>query len=423
VLVTALYGFAPLFVVHAVFLNVDYPMTAVFVVFLWLVAAGRFWAASAAAVAMMFTKEIGAAAYAVTVVASVVVFTLRAPITWKERTARLGAQWPLLAPTIALALFVVASRSREGSASWLGAYLPVAVILDRVDFYLNTNLADPLMRAYLADVFVLNWQWVYAVVIVAALGAAFLRPADRRHDLPVAVAGTGTFLALVMAGLVYAVTRYRVYNNARYVLIVAPVLVLAFYHALLSVSSSSRARRALLALMVVLMLVSNFRTIDVVSKRVFGTFPFGAHEVLDVPSFTHGARLDSIVYNFESLEFHYLLGDAIRDLRPTHRTVLFMGDTTYNFPPDIDGRSYELTLDPSHAVLLSLLWSDTHVTPEALRSHNVQEGDRFFYVALANADNHQLRLLRDRYPIVETKQYDRSGYTLDVYTFQFTPGP
>jgi hypothetical protein len=420
--VTALYAFAPLFVVHAVFLNIDFPMTALFVVFLYFVLAGRYWSASVAAVATMFTKEIGAAAYAVTVVAYVVAFTLRAQAPWGDRLARLRAQWPLAVPAVAVAMFVAVSRWRDGSSSWLGAYLPVAVILDRVDFYLNTNLADPGIRAYLADMFILNWQWVYALVVVAAGCAAFLRPPASR-DTRVATEGTAAFLVLVTAGLAYAVTRYRVYNNARYVLIVAPVLVLAFYHALLSLRASRPVRLVVVCVMAAFVLVSNFRTIDPVSKRVFGTFPFGSHALLDLPSFVGGPRLDSIVYNFESLQFHYLLTDVMLDLRPTYRTVLFMGDTTYNFPPHVDGRSYKLTLDPSHAIPLSILAGDGDVMPEALRSHNLREGDRFFYMAFANADNHQLRLLRDRYPVVATKQYDRSGYTLDVFTFEFTSGP
>ncbi len=133
--------------------------------------------------------------------------------------------------------------------------------------------------------------------------------------------------------------------------------------------------------------------------------------------------MDSIVYNLESLQFDGLLNDVMRDLRPAPDTVFFMGDTTYNFPPKVDARSYEVTVDPSRALPLSVLSGDGDVPKDALRKHVKGDGDQFFYLAFANADNHQLRLLLQLYPLVRTKQYDRNGYTLDVYTFRFAAMP
>jgi len=56
-LVTSLYAFAPLFVVHTIFLNLDFGATAFFVVFVYALLARRSWLASASALAAAFTKE------------------------------------------------------------------------------------------------------------------------------------------------------------------------------------------------------------------------------------------------------------------------------------------------------------------------------------------------------------------------------
>jgi hypothetical protein len=56
-LVTALYAFMPVFVVHAIFLNMDYGVTAFFVLFLYFLVAGRLWLASVFAVATMFSNS------------------------------------------------------------------------------------------------------------------------------------------------------------------------------------------------------------------------------------------------------------------------------------------------------------------------------------------------------------------------------
>jgi hypothetical protein len=419
-LVTALYAFAPLLVAHAIFLNVDYGMTAFYVLFVYCLFARRFWSASLFAVTMMFSKEIGAAAYAVTVAAYVVTFTLRAPTTWKERAGELRLQAPLMAAPFALAMYVVLFHMLQSNPGpWLASYAPVGVIQDRLDSILNTNLADASVRSYLADIFILNYQWVYSGVVAAALCAAVVRTADPPVER-VARAGIGLFLFLVILGLVYSVTRYRPFNNARYVLIISPVLIVAFYYALLSVVRHGVTRRMVLSVAAVLVFLSNFRTLDAGSKYVFGTFNFGSHALLDMPSLMGGLKLDSIVYNLESLQFHYLFNDMMQDVRPAPHAVFFMGDTSYNFPAHVDARSYALTLDPSHALPLSILSGDGDVQRDVLRKHVTGDGDRFFYMAFANADNHQLRLLLEQYPLVATKQYERHGYTLDVYTLRFT---
>src|SRR5580765_4217089 len=59
VLAAALYAFAPVFVAHAIFLNLDYGATALFVIFLYFLVARRFWWAAVFAIATTFSKETG----------------------------------------------------------------------------------------------------------------------------------------------------------------------------------------------------------------------------------------------------------------------------------------------------------------------------------------------------------------------------
>jgi hypothetical protein len=48
-----------------------------------------------------------------------------------------------------------------------------------------------------------------------------------------------------------------------------------------------------------------------------------------------------------------------------------------------------------------------------------RDGEVFYYMAFANADNAQFRPLLSEYALVAKKQHRRHGYTLDVYTFRF----
>lgn len=417
-LVTALYALAPLFVSHAIFLNLDYGATALFVLFLYFLVARRFWPSSAVAVALIFTKETGAAAFAVTMVAYVVAFVLRPRTSWAQRAATLRSHAPLLAVPLAVAAYVLfAAVFRHEPGGWAASYAPVQAIPNAVDAILNTNLADPSIRSFLADILVLNYQWLYTGVVAAALCAALVRVEPRRNE-PTDLARRGVFLALALVGLVYVVTRYRFSNGARYVLLASPVLILAFYHALLCLCARHSSRLVYLSVCAVLVFLSNVRSLDFVSRSFFGTFSFGSHALLDMTSLTGGLKLDSIVYNLEFLQLQYLFGDMIRDIRPRSGSILLMGNAIYNFPPDVDGRDYALTANPSHTVPFFVAIGD--VKRDVIESHVRSDGELFFYIAFANADNVQLQELLKNYPLVATKKYDRHGYTLDLYTFRFS---
>jgi hypothetical protein len=158
------------------------------------------------------------------------------------------------------------------------------------------------------------------------------------------------FLAMTLLGLVCITTRFRPTNAARYVPLASPVVTLLFYRALAAVAARRIVRISYLAACAGLVFVSNFRTLDVVSQSIFGTFPFGSHRILDMPSLTGGLKRDTRVHNLEFLQLEFLFGDMIRDLRPVPGKVLLMGNAIYNIPPDVDGRSDALTANPSRAV-------------------------------------------------------------------------
>jgi hypothetical protein len=421
-LVTMLYAFAPLFVVHAIFLNLDYGMTAYFVLFLYFLMARRFWPAGILAGGVVLAKETGAAVFAATIVAYAIAFIALKRPSFEDAIAELRRHAPLLAAPLALAGYVIAFRlTHEHDGPWVASYAVVSMLHDPLTA-LSINPADAGVRSFLADAFVLNYQWIYTATLVVAACAALVRT-TAEGTARLTTARGGIFLSLLLVGLVYVATRYRDYNNARYVLVVSPVIVALFYRALLSVAVNANARRLILGVTAAVVFLSNFRTIDFVSRSVFGTFSVGSHALLDMPSIIAGPKMDAIVYNLEALQFDYLLRDLMRDVRPAPQTVFFMGDPTYNFPPKVDAQSYGLTVDPARALPLTILSLDGDLKRDALRKHLTGAGgDQFFYMAFANADNHQLRLLLTeyKYPLVGQKRYVRNGYAVDLYTFRFT---
>ena len=417
-LVTALYGLAPLFVANAVFLTLDYAATALVVLFVYFLLARRPWAAGAVGAAVAFTKETGGAAVALAAVAFTLAFIVRPSMPRRARVERLRGQLPIaIVPAMALLAFVLLVRTSRQFAGWANTYATVGDIAwgTPLDAWLNTNLADRSMQSFLVDMFVLNFQWLFTTVIVAAIAVHVFRPIDREPS-DISAPRLPLFGALLVIGLAYVTTRYRGYNNARYVLTMTPALVATFYGTLLWLVKSGRIRLTYLGGCALLVVVSNFRTVDPVSKAIFGTFEFGSHQVLDMPSIVGGLKLDSMVYNLEFLQLEYLYGDMIREIRPRPGAVILMGNAVYNFPPDVDGRTYALTANPGH--VLPLFVSRGNIAPTILADHFMREGELFYYAAFANADNDELAALRG-YELVDTRRFNRQGYTLDVYAFRF----
>jgi len=216
-----------------------------FVLFLHFLVARRFWTAAVFGAALAFTKETAVAAWTVTIGAYIVACVLRPRTSWVERAATLRSLAPLLVVPAAIGAYMLfAAVVHNDPGGWVGSYAPLQAVPDRVDAFLNTNLADPSMRAFLADIFILNFQWLYTAVVVVALCAAAIRVAPPPRD-SIDQARWGMFFALTLAALVYIVTRYRFSNGARYVLLATPLLILAFYQALLFLCA--RGGRRLLA--------------------------------------------------------------------------------------------------------------------------------------------------------------------------------
>src|SRR3954470_18210321 len=163
-------------------------------------------------VALLFTKETGAAAWAVTLGAYITAWVLRPGQSWPQRVLALRALYPqalVVVPVVAFAWFAAVVRHVPGGL--IASYAAVQALANPFDAFLNTNLADPSMRAFLADIFILNYQWLYTAVIAAAIGAALIRVSPHVDDSDDR-ARRGIFLTLALGGLVYIVTRYRSSN-------------------------------------------------------------------------------------------------------------------------------------------------------------------------------------------------------------------
>jgi hypothetical protein len=213
--------------------------------------------------------------------------------------------------------------------------------------------------------------------------------------------------------LAYLLTRYRTYTNFRYFLPLCPLVLLAFYASLARRVGSAALRTATFAVVAVLLCVSNFRTVDPISRAVFGSWRFGDHVMLDVTARTHeccGRGRDQLVYNLQFTEIAYLQDLLYERIQPRTDAVLVAEDQAiWYLPGRIDPVTFHRTLAPTAPLDPKLL------TVEVLAALHPLPTEITF-IAFPNVDNRAaLGIVGLAYNVTETFEVERRGYRMTAY--------
>lgn len=306
------FGFAvqPAFVASVVQPGLDFGVLVFFVIALWAALEDRILLMALAGVFLCFSKESGVLVYALLAGALAVVSAARPGGSAGRRLARLA---PLVAP---LALFVL--------YLWWRSLDPARTVLwndserhGLLTQFISVRL-DSFLASYLALMFVVSFGWVMSVVVAADLLEGARRWIRRlpARVMPDADRDGVLLCGLVLVGCAYALSRYTTYSNLRYFLPVYALLPIVFYAALLRFRWSVSARRVLLGLVGVLLLASNVRTLDPVSRTIFGTFDAGGSRMLRITSVSGeccGTGRDQLVYNLQFAGLHGAMNAVLLD--------------------------------------------------------------------------------------------------------------
>ncbi len=320
----------------------------------------------------VFSKESGALLYAMLLAAYAGVFLLPRPIPTRLSVASVVAAitgafvlwrlptWksaPLVSLAVGLAVFL-ALRPRDLPAEFrpralwnrLRPLVPLALPLVLFAAYLGYRttlpqqpvlwqgdtgsgsilrlLLKPHFRAsvwnYLLLLLVLGFLWVptSAVVLDAARGARRLLSRRPARPVPGADRDMVLFVTWLTVGAVYLLTRFITFANARYVLPVYPLMLVLTLAALLRLGMPRGWRLGGLAGVVALLALSVVRTVDPVSRALWGTFPVGEHDLLRMTSLSGeccGKGRDQLTYNLQFTAFDDLQRAALAQLQPVAR--------------------------------------------------------------------------------------------------------
>jgi len=394
--------------------NLDLPVLAGFVWCLVTLIERRWVWTVVAGLAMSFSKETGVLLYGVSCACYALWLVARDSRPWRERARAALRMVPLAIPIVAFAgYFVAYAVLRPTSAPMWAGYSRKSTIAEQF----IVPRFDAYTTSYLAMIFVLNFAWVPSLAIAADLVAGLrARLAHRVHGVSSVDRGIVALLAIVTVCVAYVLTRYATFTNPRYVVAAVTMLIAMFVIALVRLGFPPAVRRGLLAVYTVLLVISCVRTVDPVSRLVFGTFPVGSHEMLSMSSITKECcgpfGRDQLAYSLEFTVFDDLVSDALAATGGDvdSLTIVLPDEGDWYVMGRVDRASRKRTLDQRNA---RHPWT---MIAAAAVSGELRSPDRAWYIALPNQDFADgLRKLGTLYDIGPGRRVERRGYAMSIY--------
>jgi hypothetical protein len=406
------------FMVHPAFLagvvqpSIDLPLLPAFVwaiVFalerrwLLLVLCG-FWLA--------FTKETGVLLYAIVLACYAIWFVLRSTKPWKDRAMQVMRLWPLSIPGFAFIGYLMVRRltSPKGQVLWMTGTtnnsLVEQFLIPHLDLY-QVNYAVLLL--------ILNFAWIPTAIVGMDAFVGIVRKAHREPKRPVPGGDSRTlgFVLLLTIVTAYALTRFTTFGHTRYFLTVYALAFIPFAASLGRLGVSTMVRRVIVGAYALVLAVSTVRTVDPVSRKLYGMFAFGDHEMLRMTRVTGECCAfgqDQLAYSLEFTAVQRLTDAAMSTVPQTAGVTLVVPDST----------SW-IFLDPAESGKRQFVnRRGTTNTPTVIEHRQVVDGtispDSAHYLALPYGDNARaFRELAPLYEISADSTFRHDGYAISLY--------
>jgi len=388
-----LLSISPLFIVTGLNINPDFALVVYWFIAYYFLTVKKFEFACLLGLLLSFTKMTGAIHY------GLLVLIFLALDTYKNKRVAWSLAALLYIPTVVYlsmeSLYIVLKIR-----SHLPSHLDFNYVLK------NAFNLDPFRRRNIELMFgvsLLNFNWVYWPTILFGLYSFIKKRQSSNLNI---------FLAISFLGSLFIVSRILPFYNPRYFLL--PHLLWGFM-GLLTIYTLLKNLRLKFALNIVLyslLVVSSFRTIDPVSKAIFGSFFWGAHELLSPGKSMDNAPVpgrDQIVYNLQVLNVHRLLDIFYQKYQISDKDLLVTSPQSNPYHlAYIDKKTYGRVAVKQNAFL-----------PNRIAYFEIPDNDlgRQFYLLNEPYFVQDLPLIPKQYTLSFTDQISLHGYTLEVQKY------
>lgn len=473
-LATAIFALDPLFFATSIFINTDFPVLVFFTAALAALLYGHYGWFAIASLFMIFSKATGTLLW-ISLVGGIGLYSLI--ILCRDiragRRPDLGQLFPptsilaikhhlplsttfyrifcIILPGIGFKLYSIAKQGAMWSAS-------SGIKFDSQGwncFGFNTRV----MSNRAGEIFILNFHWVLVLIILFALLIGYGRHIERgrkQSSTKIETAPVGssaeysksviieskssnakttaiavennrwwgilpvlmcffTFVAFNLTYITYIIPRYVVYGG--FFLTIFSLLSLQF------AANSRKTRCILLAIVFTLFTLQTFRTIDPLSKWVFGSTAFSEHRILQIDS-AGEAQGNGFVYNAEFAVLDKLLNrmQKAMPIKPETIIITWNSDSGYSWftrgDTFVNADTLERTIDTRNKFGYNII--DVKSLHSAIAPH---EAYYVYMPWLAQFSNEEQELahVRQFYQVSIAEDVGFQGYSLRFYRLTRRP--
>lgn len=412
-LVTMIFAGFPIFISNALNLNLDFGVLVFFLLFLSMILYRKKYPSLVTGYFLVFSKEVGVLLYITILFLMFLYFVSRSEKSVKEKIDSIRKWGILILPPIGYVSYLFyLSIANSGPVLWqnIGSN-PLGLLRNFTSF----SLLDPVFLSYLKGIFIINFNWIFTFFIVLLLGKwSFNIAWGKKLNLINEFNNSYLlFLVSLFTTIVYLLTRFSPFTNLRYFLPIYPLLIISFYYSLLTFVKNKNKRIIILIFTFILVFSSNFRTIDPISKKLYGTFNFGDHPILKMTEVTGeccGYGRDQLVYNLEYIKFNLIQNKIYQNLIPLDKTVFVTNkDVDWHFAGRIDQKTLMRTLNFPNTHFLSY-----YDPGQILRA--AKKPEIIYYLDYPNFNSkNDLELLLTNYRDLEIKNVGDEGYFVTIH--------
>jgi hypothetical protein len=411
-LITFCFGLNPVFLAHVIQPSLDFTSPIYQVMLLLFLFKKKPTYAATVGILMVFTKESGFMLYGVSVFLYIPLRIITDPLLLKDKRKFIGMICVLMFPILLFILYMIKVPRTQLGTSWFDG------IKKMFRFYLLSKV----IMAQLLSLFAINFSWLMTPLVISNIFIQSIKLfGSLRHRYNMRSAFKSPYeqlyFYLLTIMILYFLTRIPFVNNPRYMLPALPLLIVLFAESASNVLRKQWLITIVSTVLLALLCLSSFRTIDPISKRIMGTFKFGKHEMLQMARFDaprYGYGRDQLVYNFQFTQFHYV----------TEKIFNTVGwDKAYVTAPGVwipDLSSFDISTG-HRARFGNINYDRPFLNADELIERN-SDFKEVYYISCPHFDRDNINVkerakLSRIYDLEEVITVENEGYSMDVFRY------
>lgn len=266
--------------------------------------------------------------------------------------------------------------------------------------------------ARLLQIFVLNFNWVISATVVLYLIRLLSIRKLPHFEKTGGQSSHLMIVLLIFSSYVYtSIFLFKAAVHPRYIVVSLFFLLLFFAKAIVEIISNRIIRVVFICIYLLFVVQQNFKSVDWVSNKLFGTYNFGTHKIvktdaLIINPYGHGPR-DLMAYNLE-----YTVIDKL--VNKLYKTI------------NIDENSFIITERMDHPSLHPK-FRNQNIQPNVIILDELQQHikdfnsiTRVYYVHIAQPHDPKigLNIVKANFDIAEEYEIGLDGYLITAYRLQ-----